>query len=74
MSKREYRMVRRFFGSPLVPARLMVIEQGWAMVRRKGAMPFLVPETEWIAGDPCDAEGNIIMTAAPKLIAAAREE
>lgn len=44
--KREYRLIAKNGTEPL-PARLMAIAEDYAMVRRKGCLPFVVSAKEW---------------------------
>lgn len=41
-------------------ARLIVIAQGYAMVRRPGCAPFLMSKRDWLASPRCDKNGNLI--------------
>ncbi|WP_260596770.1 hypothetical protein [Sphingomonas endolithica] len=51
--KHEYRLLSHH--GIFVRARLVVAKEGYAMVRRKGSAPFIIPEIEWVAPTPVDA-------------------
>lgn len=55
--KREYRMIRRLDWSAPRAVRLVAKAEGYAMVRRKGCIPFVIPAEAWDSAPPlADAE------------------
>jgi hypothetical protein len=57
---REYRLIKTWRGGSPGPARLISRAEGYAMVRRPGAVPFVVSEKEWDAAPSCDKEGHLL--------------
>lgn len=45
--KREWRMVATYSNVTPFPARLVVIAEGYAMVRRPRAIPFVITAKDW---------------------------
>lgn len=52
---REYRNVP--LNGARVPAKLMGVVERYAMVRRSGAMPFVITDREWQESPRCTPEG-----------------
>lgn len=49
--KREYRRIRHYNRTHM-EVRIMAKAEGYVMVRRKGASPFIITENDWLAGEP----------------------
>ena len=56
--KREYRTIKPWMWERPGEVRLVAKAEGYAMVRRKGGMPFVITEKMWEAAPIAHPKGN----------------